>query len=171
MPDGPGADLLFVSLSASVISAASMGVQRRVVRGAGSSAAAEVMSMALCFGGKNLSLRSSAFVLVSLCAVPLVSFKGGRTCDRLPFRTRAMFHMFSVFDVSKSCWWAQARFASRTVLRKAFDAALRSGPGRVDLRECRLAVQSSFHHATPLGDLNLILSKWRWHVVWIASWN
>ena len=80
-----------------------------------------------------------------------------------------MFQMLLVFAFLNSCWCAQERLASRTVYRKVLDASLRSSPTREDLRRWSLVEHSSFHHTAPLGGVDLILSRWSWHAVMIAS--
>ena len=66
MPDGPGADLLLVSLMASAISCLEIGNHDRVSKGGGSLAEANVMSTVLVFSGKKRFLRRDALVSVSL---------------------------------------------------------------------------------------------------------
>ena len=171
MPDGPGADLLLVPLIASAISCVEIGSHSRVGKGGGSLAEAAVMSTVFDFSGKNRLLRRDALVAVSLWTLPSVSLRGGNTCDRLPLRMRAIRHMLSVLWFSKSCSWAQDRFASRTDARKDLDALLRVSPGGVFLSAWRLIVQSSFHHTTPLGGPDLIFSRWVRHVVRMASFS
>ena len=79
--------------------------------------------------------------------------------------------MLSMFEFSNNCWWAQARFASHTKVLKVLAACLRSVPTREDLRRWNLVVQSSFHHTTPLGGPDLILSRLFSQAEMIASWS
>ena len=82
-----------------------------------------------------------------------------------------MFQMLLVFAFLNNCWWAQDRFASRTVDLKDLDASLHLAPTREDLRRLNLVEQLSFHHTTPLGGPDLIFSRFSWHDEMIMSWN
>ena len=161
--------MLLVPLMASAISCVDIGSHERVCKGGGSSAEADVMSTALVFSGKKRFLRRVALVSVSLWTVPSASLRGGNTCDRLPFRMRAILQMLSVLWFSKSWSWAHERLASRNDARKDLDAFARVSPGGVLLSAWSLRVHSSFHHTAPLGGPDLILSRWVRHVERMAS--